>query len=366
LPAESSALPMKNLPKRILVISLPGIGDTINSTPIYRPLRRTFPDAHITALVMYGPCREVLETNPFINEVLLWEFLKKGAAASLRFLLQMRRRRFDLSIMCYPANRKEYNLVSLLIGARLRLSHRYSHLNLQNLYFLNNRTIMERPGLHNVEENLRLLSMAGVPVHDEDKALSLPLLPEDEAFAMDFTSILPSHSLLIGMHAWSTTLKNMHRKCWPSDNFAELADRLKDNFDCEILLFQGPHDEETNRRILKSSKATLYVAKDTTVRQSAALMKECDLFITNDSGPMHMAAAAGARIVAVFGPTDPDKLHPWTEDFRIVRTAIGCSPCFYYSPRPLECERGDFACLTRLTVDLVYESVADALKEIRP
>jgi len=355
---------MKLAPEKILVISLPGIGDTINSTPVYRPLSRAYPEAHITALVMYGPCKEVLETNPHINEVILWEFLKRSKSATLGFILEMRRKRFDLSITCYPANRKEYNLASFLIGARLRLAHQYSHMNIQNLFFLNNRTIMERSGLHNVEENLRILELAGVPVREEDRVLSLPLPPEDEAFAREFLSGLPSRPLLIGMHAWSTTLKEMHRKCWPADNFADLAARLKRDFDCEVLLFQGPHDEETNRRILDRCQAPLRVVRNTTVRQSAALLKKCDLFITNDAGPMHIAAAAGTRIVAIFGPTDPGELHPWTRDFRIVRAGLECSPCFYYSPRPLECERKDFACLTQLSVDKVYNEVADVLKSL--
>jgi heptosyltransferase-2 len=353
---------VKRTPSRILVIALPGVGDTINSTPIYKPLSRAYPDARITALVMYRPCKEVLDTNPQIHEVILWEFLKEGRAASLGFLLGLRRRHFDLSIICYPANRVEYNLVSFLIGARLRLAHTYSHLNAANLSFLNNRTILEKKGLHNVEENLRLLELLDVPVLQEDRVLTLPLLPADEAFASQFLGRVPSGSLLIGMHAWSTTLKNMHRKCWPAANFADLVTRLKSDFECQILLFQGPHDEEANRKIRESCSAPLHVVENTTVRQSAALMKRCDLFITNDSGPMHIAAAVGTRIVAIFGPTDPDELHPWAENFRIVRTGIACSPCFYYSPRPLDCERGDYACLSRLTVDRVYEEVAATLK----
>jgi heptosyltransferase-2 len=354
---------MNPAPKSILVISLPGIGDTLNCTPIFKPLASAFPDAQVTALVMYNPCREVLETNPNIDEVILWEFLREGALASLRFLLGLRRRRFDLSIVCYPANRKEYNLISFLVGARLRLAHQYSHQNFRNLSFLNNRTIMEESGLHNVEENLRLLSLLDVPIQEQDRSLSMPLLDGDEAFASDFLRRISQDVPIVGMHAWSTTLKDMHRKCWAPENFAELAERLRREFSCQFLLFQGPHDIEINRKIAQQCDFPLHTVKNTTVRQSAALMGRCDLFITNDSGPMHIAAVAGARIVAIFGPTNPVELHPWADDYEIVRTGIDCSPCFYYSPKPLECARDDFACLTQLTVDAVYAAAAESLKE---
>ncbi|MFQ5907036.1 MAG: glycosyltransferase family 9 protein [bacterium] len=356
---------MKNRqPKSILVISLPGIGDTINCTPVFKPLARAFPKAHVTTLVMYKPCKEVLENNPLIDEIILWEFLKEGALSSLRFLLKLRRRRFDLSIMCYPANRAEYNAVGFIIGARLRLAHRYRHDNAMNLFFLNNRTVMERKDLHNVEENLRLLDLAGVDIMKEDRSLALFLEEKDRAYASQFIGRLPDHDILIGMHAWSTTLKNMHRKCWPAENFAALANRLSEDRNCQVLLFQGPHDVETNRRIIEACKAHLHLVEKTTVRQSAAIMARCNLFITNDAGPMHMAASVGTPVVAIFGPTEPAWLHPWTEEYTVVRTGIDCSPCFYYSPKPLTCKRGDYACLSGLSVDTVYRAAKEMLRKV--
>jgi heptosyltransferase-2 len=357
-------LRLKGHLKKILVISLPGIGDTVNCTPLFKPLRAAFPDARIVALVMYRPCREVLETNPCIDEVLLWEFLKEGTIASLSFLSALRKRKFDLSIMCFPANRREYNIVSFAVGAKTRLAHQYCHQNVQNLFFLNNRTALERNDLHNVEENLRLLELIGIHTPEDQRQLSLPLEKNDRVFASKLLENLPPHRFLIGMHAWSTTLKNMHRKCWPAGSFALLANRLKSEYDCEILLFQGPHDLSINRKIVDQSGVRLHLVDKTTVRQSAAIMDRCDLFITNDSGPMHIAAATGTRIVALFGPTDPLRLHPWTENYRIVRTGIDCSPCFYYSPKPLECGRADYACLTQLSVEKVYEAVTEELGRI--
>ena len=356
---------MKNPPvKKILVISLPGIGDTINCTPVFQPLRRAFPGARVTALVMYKPCGEVLETNPHIDQVILWEFLKENPLSSLKFLLKLRRRRFDLSVMCYPANRIEYNLVSFIIGAKLRLGHQYVHQNMKNLFFLNNRTTLERSDLHNVEENLRLLGLAGVHILKDDKALVLALKETDRTYASRFLKTLSDDQVLLGMHAWSTTLKNMHRKCWPAENFAALADRLIKNHNCRILLFQGPHDVDTNRRIQEACQSFLSIVEGTTVRQSAAIMERCDVFITNDAGPMHIAAAVGTPIVAIFGPTDHVWLHPWSKQYALVTAGLECSPCFYYSPRPLICKGGDYACLTDLSVDGVYSAVEEMLAKI--
>jgi len=350
-------------PKSILIISLPGIGDTINCTPVLKPLARAFPEAHVTALVMYKSCKQVLENNPLIDEVIFWEFLKKGLFRSLKFLFGLRKRKFHISIMCYPANRAEYNMVSFVIGAHLRLAHQYRHTNTRNLFFLNSRTVMESPDLHNVEENLRLLTLVGIDVLEDDKNISFPLEAKDRAYASQLLEQLPGHDILVGIHAWSTTLKNMHRKCWPAENFAALANQLSRDYKCQILLFQGPHDAETNRRITEASQTPLHLVEKTTVRQSAALMERCNIFVTNDAGPMHIAASVGTPIVAIFGPTDPIWLHPWTEEYAIVRTGIDCSPCFYYSPKPLTCKREDYACLTELAVDTVYNAVKEMLEK---
>jgi len=93
--------------------------------------------------------------------------------------------------------------------------------------------------------------------------------------------------------------------------------------------------------------------------QSTAIMRRCNVFVTNDSSQMHIAAALGLKVVAIIGPTNQNYIHPWKTEYKIVSLNLDCSPCFFYSPKPLICNRTDlkFKCIIELTVDMVYGSV---------
>ena len=88
-------------------------------------------------------------------------------------------------------------------------------------------------------------------------------------------------------------------------------------------------------------------------------MKRCNLFVTNDSSLMHVASALKLKVVAIIGPTNPDYIHPWKTEHKIVSLNLDCSPCFIYSPRPLNCYRTDvlFKCIKELNVEMVYNAV---------
>jgi heptosyltransferase-2 len=94
-------------------------------------------------------------------------------------------------------------------------------------------------------------------------------------------------------------------------------------------------------------------------------MKRCNLFVSNDSSLMHVASAMHLKVVAIIGPTNPHFIHPWKTDYRIVDLNLNCSPCFFYSPRPLICIRKDvqFKCIKELNKDMVYDAVVDLLNK---
>src|SRR5438128_2376503 len=143
-----------HLPKRVVVFCLPGIGDAILFTPALAMLRRGLPDAHITAITMFKGTADILETNSDLNEVRHFDFFTAGKRAGLRYVWGLRREGFDLSIMPFPSNRLEYNLVNRLVGRRWRAAHRYQHQSGQHLWFVNNINVPEAGTLHNVDENL--------------------------------------------------------------------------------------------------------------------------------------------------------------------------------------------------------------------
>jgi len=101
------------------------------------------------------------------------------------------------------------------------------------------------------------------------------------------------------------------------------------------------------------------------IPETAALIKRCDLFVTNDSSLMHVASAMKRKIVAVIGPTNINYIHPWHADYEIASLYLDCAPCFIYSPKPLTCSRSDlkYKCIKELTVDMVYSKSMHLLKD---
>jgi heptosyltransferase-2 len=349
---------------KILILCLPGLGDTLMFTPALKLLREHFPEATIKALVMYKSSYDLLETNPNLDEVVLWEFLKQGSLKSLQFMFHLRQERFDASIIAFPANRLQYNLVSFLAGAKRRLGHHYKHQNLVHFPFLNHTTILESDDLHNVEENLRLVEMLGVKTEGFKPVLEIHLTDEDRDKAETFwrQHHLDDTSLVFGMHVWSTTLKDMHRKCWDKGKFAALIDRLHTRYDCQILLFEGPHDREVNADIIESVQHKPIIVRDTTVRETASILKKCSLLVTNDSGVMHVGAAVRVPLVAIFGPTNLKWVGPVSDHRFIVKKELPCQPCFIYSTKHLACKANrDFECLSSIDVDDVFAAVEERL-----
>ncbi|HTS18157.1 MAG TPA: glycosyltransferase family 9 protein [Verrucomicrobiae bacterium] len=356
-------------PKRIIIFCLPGIGDAILFTPALALLRRAFPSAHITALTMFRGTTDILSTNPDLNEVRHFDFFGAPRWKVLRYIWALRQEGFDLSIMTFPSNRREYNAVNRIVGRRWRAAHRYRHQSQRNLWFLNNIVVREDGTLHNVEENLRLVravcERVGVPLREELQKqpvkLKLVLTADDERYGEEFLARheIRAGSMLFGFHTYSSTFKNMHRKCWDRDGFVELIQRLGQAYPTAgFLLFSGPSDDEVNRYIAERVRDRVVLVQESNLRRALGVMKHCQAFVSNDSGIMHMAATLGVPLVALFGPTDWRRLHPWSENHVVVRKDLPCMPCFYYSSNPLRCVANiNYACMREISVDEVLTAV---------
>jgi heptosyltransferase-2 len=329
---------------------------------------------------MFKGTANLLETNPDLNEVRYFDFFKAGRWAGLRYVWGLRREGFDLSIMPFPSNRLEYNLVNRLVGRRWRAAHRYQHQSWRNLWFLNNIVVREEGSLHNVEENLRLVravcATVGAPVQEAELPktrdaqlkqvqLKLVLVPEDERHGREFLAKqgIAEGTLLFGFHTYSSVFKNMTKKCWDKENFIRLIRRLGEaHADARFLIFSGPSDEAVNQYIMQHVNDRVLLVREPNLRHALAVLKHCRVFISNDSAIMHLAGALGVPVVALFGPTDWRRLHPWVQAYAIVRKDLPCMPCFYYSSKPLRCIANiDYACMRDISVDEVFTAVQGLL-----
>jgi heptosyltransferase-2 len=352
--------------KKILVLPMYGIGDVLMTTPAIRNLKEQL-DAEITYLHMFKTTKDILLNNPYVDKSIFFPFLESGKLSGLRFLLDLRHT-YDCSINFYPSNRRQYNLAAFIAGGPVRIGHRYVLRDFLELNFLKNRTVKEDDHLHNVEENLRLLNFLGIK-DTKPYPLEIYFTEEEKSFAHRWLKERQiDKNILIGIHPGTSTFKNHDKRRWPETSFAELIDKLSAELRGSIFLLFGGTEEKSLRDTILSKvldQKRVFSADSVPIRQAASLLRKCSLFIGNDAGPMHMAAAVGIPTAAIFGPTNPVWVRPWGVKHKIVRSGLLCSPCFRYSPKPLQCiANTGFSCLKEITSDYVLNTCRDFFKEI--
>lgn len=354
---------------KIIIFALPGIGDALMFSPALRLLRRQFPQARIELLAMFRGVAELYSRNTDVDRVYYRDFLSTNPISSFFFLLNLRRQRFDVSLTVYPSNRWPYSLISFVVGAKKRIGHDYNHVNGRSLNFLNNLRVREDDSLHNVEENRKLVQLAGVASNAGTPPLTVVLNEEDEAMAKQWISSsgISSDDRLIGFHTGSALFKNHIHKRWSAEKFGELGKVLVQREGAKVLLFGGPEEYAMNESIARLIGPNGIVVKTPTLMSSVAIMKRCAVFVSNDSGLMHIAAGLQLSTVAIFAYTNPAKTSPWKTRTRLIRRDIECSPCFYFSPRSAHCQWTEdrWRCITHVEVDEVYAAVKSLLEERR-
>jgi heptosyltransferase-2 len=300
----------------ILIIALSGIGDALMFTPALKLLREKLPEAHIDALVMFAGVRDIYSRNPNLNNVFYFNFMKEGPVKSLLYLFKLRGK-YDITINVYPSNRREYNLISFLLGAKKRAAVEYLRMNKDNFGFLNNVTVKENDALHNVEENTKLVEkLLNIPSISKNQipALELQLTGEDYSAANRCLEKynISREDLVIGFHPGCATLKNHIKRRWEPEKFSLLAEKLIKEYKAKVLVFGGPEEEDLKKTVAAGAGSSDAIVVNTeNLAQNAAVMKRCNLFITNDSSLMHVASA---------DPVKTPEVHP--EEVLAIRTGV--------------------------------------------
>jgi heptosyltransferase II len=354
---------------KILIIALSGIGDALMFTPALKKLKVILPNAEIDALVMFKGAEDIYKRLPYLSRIYRFDFLNTTKSHSLKFVAGLRNK-YDAAINVYPSNRKEYNVINLLIGPKKRVGVNYLRKNFTNLGWLNNLSVKENDNLHNVEENIKLVEkltgekITGIP------PLEFPLTNEDQNSASEFfkNNGITSEDLVIGFHPGCATLKNHIKRRWEPGKFSALANKLIEQKNAKILIFGGPEEDDLKKAVHERiNPGNSFIVKTNSLAESAAVMKKCNIFVTNDSSLMHVASALKLNIIAIIGPTNTNYIHPWQTDHKIVSLNLECAPCFFYSPRHLICSRNDvqFKCIKELDVEMVYDAVNKFILEMK-
>jgi ADP-heptose:LPS heptosyltransferase len=352
---------------KILVISLAGVGDTLLATPLIHELRALYPAAVIDVLVLWAGSRDILAGNPHLNSVFQKNLITDNRPGSLRFLWGLRRHRYDISINTHPQSKIQYRFVARLIGARTRLSHNY-HQSPWWDWLLGDRTLPQDYEQHSVENTLALLQFLEVkpvlPHHDCELFLSPDELAWAEAYIRERNLAARKR---FGIHIGSSGTKNLALRRWPVEHYLSLIQRMNQNHpEVAILLFGGPEEERGHEQILaQTSRQHVFEVKTANFRQTAALLRTCDLFISGDTSLMHLAAAGKVpKQFVIETPTFYKPNYPYHQPFILVRNPeIGGRNLQYYlyDGRDIRGTNEELRrCMASITVDSVYRALQAA------
>lgn len=336
--------------RKILVRSANWVGDAVMTTPVIRAVKKNFPSSQLTLLAKPWVA-PVFDHSPYVDRVMTYKDSgrhKKGIG-TLRLAADLRRMEFDLSILMQ--NAFEAGLIIFLAGIPERLGY-----NTDGRGLLLNRGIPMNPGYkerHLIDYYRRIVKKAGLI--DDGPHLDLFLTDEERVGA---GQILAKHGLkkkdgILGINPGAT---GGSAKRWFPERFAELAERLSDAYGIKVVLFGGPADRKLGEYIrLLSKEKCVNLAGKTTLREAFALISQCLLFVTNDSGLMHAASALDVNQLALIGPTDHRATAPFGLKSRLIRLPVACSPC-----RNKECP-SDHRCMKRIGVDIVFEKACSIM-----
>lgn len=347
-------LSKKNL--KVLISPLYGIGDVIMTFPAIEILKKSKPNWEISYIALSRNVKKILQLNPYIDKVIYAPLMEISLFEALYFVVREFFRKYDVTINFFPSNRIEYNIFSFLTASQFRIGHRYINQDFRQMNYLKNKTIKEDYNLHCIEENVALLKLLGIR-DVRIPPLSLYLTEDLKKLGKQF--IRSKKRFMIGVHPGSSRFKNHYNKRWGTNKFLILIKTFPE-FDFYIF---GSSEEKEEVEFLVKNASNCIPVYDRDIVEVACIISNLNLFVTNDSGLMHLASACGIPVVGIFGPTNPAWVRPWNEPYKIVRLDLECSPCFVYSPKPLQCKYGsdkEFRCLK----ELEEEKVIDAVKEM--
>ena len=367
-------MPRLSEAKAILIIRLDELGDVILTSPLLREVRKNAPHAYIT-LVVNKSNYDLVKTCPYVNKVLAcnwkavhYELLGKWGVRckALAFRLKYVWSHFQ-DVIVIPRRGPDFygaeflgrlwTRHGLIVACRDSISHRNGEQRRpRRLYFVNHAVE------HEVAHNLRLIEFLGGCVRSE----SLEVWPTraDNEFAEKFLrDNFTEERVLVVLHPSGG---RSELKQWPIERFVELADNMVEKCGANILVIGGAEEEWMNLRFRESASVKRAVGLFT-LNQLAAIFSQTRVFVGGDSGIMHLAAAAGAPVVGIFGPTSEIRFRPLGGTSQVVTLRYACSPdavgsfidrcscCHFDQPR----------CLTELPMSAVLSVVAKALVEVR-
>ncbi len=318
-------------PQRICIIKPSSLGDVVHCLPILPALRAILPSSQVT-WVVNAAFRSLLDSHPYLDRVIAYErggsgISSRGATATARLCARLLKAKYDLTIDLQGLLRS--GLMTAATRAQVRVGMADAREGAR--WFYTHRVSAPRLGLHAVDRVLRVVAALGL----EGVEPSFHISPgeQDRLWAREILASVPRPCLILNLGArWLT-------KRWPPEHFAEIARRAAAEFGAGLVCV-GARVDATLAEALRAALGPLPLldlSGRTTLLQLAALAQESDLFVSNDTGPLHLAAAAGADVVGIYTCTDPRLTGPYGPSVTTVQSCVWCAPSFRKNCNRLEC-----------------------------
>jgi heptosyltransferase-2 len=338
---------------RILVIQTAFIGDVILTLPLIQVLKDFFAGAVID-IVVVPRSAEVCSNHPDVGEVVVYDKRgkDKGVGGLLRMVRALRKRRYDLALAPHRSLRSA--MLAFLAGIPLRIGFRRSVGR-----FLFTKRVEYQEDVHEVERNLALLTAVGI--ESVPKELPRVVPGNKEKLQVDRLLATAGWGPAVRMIAIAPgTVWNTKR--WLKERFAELAGMMATE-GTKVVLIGGPEDRELCEEIRSQSRSAdvLNATGELSLLGSAELIRRCDVAVSNDSAPLHLAVAVGTPVVAIFGATVPEfGFAPYGPHDAVVEVrGLTCRPCSIHGGP--ECPIKTFDCMKRITAERVYAKVMSVM-----
>ncbi|MDP8253400.1 MAG: glycosyltransferase family 9 protein [Candidatus Kaelpia aquatica] len=348
--------------KNTIAISLSGIGNTILAIPFLKNLRSTI-NTEIRLVLLNADLGKMLQDAELIDGYYVFT---KRILANIALLLKLRKQKFDYAFTVFPSNRAGFNILTFLIAAENRVSHVFKFGFLKFDFLINNR-VEVNSAIHDLEQNLNLLGALNSKRGNINYDLDLKLSGDNpDVIDRYLENKNLKNRFLVGIHPggggfWNKDWQG-HKKRWPLERFAELSQRLIKDKDASILIFGGDEESSLKSRLADSigDKTRVFIIDNQPLYLAALFIKHCELFISNDTGLMHLSSTLSVPTLGIFGPSNHMRTAPRGKKSSYIISKIDCAPClkypFYSSRSSIECLRG-LDCLKSISVDDVYNKL---------
>ncbi len=330
----------------ILIIKPRAIGDVLLSTIVTPNLRAAFPNARIDFLTE-SPAADIISDNPHITDAIIFHPKKDSFFTLLR---RLHRQKYDLvfDLFCNPRTAQ----MTAATGAKFRVGYPFRG----RAWAYNVHVPTRADRVHNTQFNLDALRHLSIPITSEEVVFPVP-----EAVRARMRSLSERYRDREGPLIALNPSGTWQTKRWPLSHFAALGDRLARERGANILLLWGPGEKPDVEHIASLMAHPPHIAPPTTIRELGALLASCDYMISNDSGPMHIAAAVDIPTLGIFGPTNPELQGPWNPHSSWVRLdGLDCLGC-----NLTRCEIGNI-CMRDLPVTTVCDAFDQLLARNTP